>query len=1001
MKFRTTLKRIFAATLAFTMAYSLTGCGEQLQLYVRETFPSNFREKVSANQQIADDLYNAGYISDVAYTSIQNQLKAQTSQFLSTSAVGGSTSSDGTSVSVTEETISSLSKGIRKYRLGTRKSSEEADGVVLLSYYIDNEGNQQPGEKSIEELNEFIATNYLVKEKNLSDGASIQGKWYKRNKKKVKPIDLIGVGGRDSLTLDDSDTAIKDFVKSNSYFNLDCKIYVLKPNLGDVNGTNTNANLGVNNSIDKICAAIQQTFVNGTDDTAKTQCLNTYFAVAKKADGTDVTLGDLGFDMLSLIDVSKELEDSELGEQGVYTPGKDLLMEQCGENLIELSFIEFNQDAVDQFKSIIGATQGKFYKLTTGTTTNLVLMEYPVYALSEIKADGVDKTKATINFDRDTGLGINLYTGNIIKYNKAPTGGYTKDGVEYTTIDSYLTVKENSSFAILGSTDMTLSNFEVFEEGKINPNYLTLNSETHIVQNKLYTSGLGDLIVDTTVKVGTEIGKAAVETGKAVGNAAVETGKILGTAVNEAGKTIGEMLGTLDPKLSSGKTLNGTISSTSGALYPTLRGENAPVTPVTSPSGNSSGASTTDIEKAKNTINNAKNTVTNTSAAISSLISGVSSPTSSSVNSSGTVTVKTAKIVLVDYLESTYAKGLVDDESVVNFGRKIRFLIDPKYVKEGINQSLRVKRSADLAYYVDKDGNRYANTDTYYLNATDFCQANLLLDSTPKVAYLSETGLPSTIDAVDSASNNINDLAKGEIGTTGSVNPVLEFPSDSIGKVDVNNTNANQLFYCVTTKQGLFGQYSIYTTWLTSKSPTASIEWWNKYLSDNGFAYQVGTSAVSEYLNNNFSFELQKEGVVILDPNTIRFIQDEMQSEHNAKTYATVKTWFIILGVFLIIYAILLVLAWAIDTNADIGIDLLNKMTLGSLIAAKHTEEIPKNSKIKTKFVDGRGILKIFFIVVVVAVILLTVNIPGLIVVIIKMFGGIAKIVENIVYGLN
>lgn len=933
MKFKTTLKRIFAAAMAFTMAYSLTGCGEQLQLYVQETFPSNFREKVSANQQIADDLYNAGYISDVAYTSIQNQLKAQTSQFLSPSAVGDSTSSDGTSVSVTEETISSLSKGIRKYRLGTRKSSEETDGVILLNYYIDNDGNQQSGEKSKDELSEFIATNYLVKYKSLGDGASAQSnKWFKRDKKRIRPIDLIGVGGRDSLTLDDSDTAIKDFVKSNSYFNLDCKIYVLKPNLGDVNGTNTNANLGVNNSIDKICAAIQQTFVNGTDDTAKTQCLNTYFAVAKKADGTEVTLGDLGFDMLSLIDASKELEDSELGEQGVYTPGKDLLMEQCGENLIELSFIEFNQDAVDQFKSIIGATQGKFYKLTTGTTTNLVLMEYPVYAVSEIKPDGVNKTKATINFDRETGLGINLYTGNIIKYNKAPTGGYTKDGVEYTTIDSYLTVKENSSFAILGSTDMTLSNFEVFEEGKINPKYLTLNSETHTVQNKMYASSLNSLI-----------------------NSKLDISSLS------------------DPSLSSATSLNKeNKTSTLGTLK---------VTEESISSGSSS--------------------IGSSSASLGSLISGVASPTSTIPVGSGTVTVKTAKIVLVDYLESTYAKDLVADEPVVNFGRKIRFLVDPKYIKDGSNQALAVKRSTDLAYYVDKDGNRYANTDTYYLNATDFCQANLLLGGDPKVAYLSETGLPSTIDAVDSASNDINDLAKGEIGTTGSVNPVLEFPSDDIGKVDVNNTNANQLFYCVTTRQGLFGQYSIYTTWLTSKSPTASIEWWNKYLSDNGFAYQVGTSAVSEYLNNNFSFELQKEGVVILDPNTIRFIQDEMQSEHNAKTYATAKTWFIILGVLLIIYAILLVLAWAIDTNADIGIDLLNKLTLGSMIAAKHTEEIPKNSKIKNKFVDGRGIIKIFFIVVVVAVILLTVNIPGLIVVIIKMFGGIAKIVENIVYGLN
>lgn len=959
MKFKTTLKRIFAATLAFTMAYSLTGCGEQLQLYVRETFPSNFREKVSANQQIADDLYNAGYISDVAYTSIQNQLKAQTSQFLSTSAVGGSTSSDGTSVSVTEETISSLSKGIRKYRLGTLDPNEAGDGYALLNYYIDNNGDQQSGVTKAEDLKEFLAPNYLYSEKGLaSENPSTSGKWFKRDKKRIRPIDLIGVGGRDSLTLDDSDTAIKDFVKSNSYFNLDCKIYVLKPNLGDVNGTNTNANLGVNNSIDKICAAIQQTFVNGTDDTAKTQCLNTYFAVAKKADGTDVTLGDLGFDMLSLIDVSKELEDDELGEQGVYTPGKDLLMEQCGENLIELSFIEFNQDAVDQFKSIIGATQGKFYKLTTGTTTNLVLMEYPVYALSEIKADGVDKTKATINFDRDTGLGINLYTGNIIKYNKAPTGGYTKDGVEYTTIDSYLTVKENSSFAILGSTDMTLSNFEIFEEGKINPNYLTLNSETHTVQNKMYASGLDSLInskLDISSLSDPSLSSA--------------------TNLNKENKT--STLGTL-------KVTEGSISS----------GSSKSLSELIDDSNISSSESSTDTGIGSSSIGSSL-------ASLGSLISGVASPTSTSPVGSGIVTVKTAKIVLVDYLESTYAKSLVADEPVVNFGRKIRFMVDPKYIKDGNNQALAVKRSTDLAYYVDKDGNRYANTDTYYLNATDFCDASCLLGSTPRVMYLSETGLPSTTETIDPTSRNIEDLAKGEIGTKGLVNPILEFPSDDIGKVDVNNTNANQLFYCVTTRQGLFGQYSIFTTWIASKSPTASVRWWNEYLSDNGFAYQIGTTEVAEYLNDNYSYELQKEGIVVLDPNTLRFIQDEMQSEHDIQAYYTMRTWFIVLGIFLIVYAVVLLLAWKIDTEADIGLHLLNKLTLGNMIAAKYTEDIPKYSKDKTKFADGKDMIKLFIVMIIVAVVLLTVNVPGLIISIIKMFGGIAKIVENVIYGLN
>lgn len=992
MKFKTTLKRIFAATLAFTMAYSLTGCGAQLQMYVNDTFKDTFTEKVSQNQKIADELHSAGYINDTAYNTIISQLTAQQSQY---NKASGSSSTDGESYALSEDMIVSLAQSAIRYRRGTTDLNEADDSqaILKLDYYIDDKGKTQTGKVSADVLSGYIASNYLHSTDAFGFQNSVIGTyngWAERDASKVRPIDLIGVGNSSSLSLESGKDIIKDFVKSNSYFNLDCKIYVLKPNLGDVNGTNTNANLGVNNSIDKICAAIQQSMVNGTDSTKEYQCINTYFDIAKKDDGTPVTLGDLGFDMLSLVDVSKPLDSGELESDGIYTPGKDLVLKQCGKNMIELSFVEFNQDAVDQFKNIVGATQAKFYVHNNGTTSDLILMEYPVYAVSEIKPD-LAKDSAVIKFDRETGLGINLYTGNIIKYDKE-SGGYSKNGTEYTTIDSYLTVKENSSFAILGSTDMTLSNYDVFDKDKINSNYLTLNTETKTVKNSEYAASPVSMM-KTPDNLFSNIDKPSVsptetialeEWKKATSKDSTKNATEMGMLIKDltAPTTIRNEL--LDKQLEKNKMLGTSTPAPAGA----------PLTATPEPVATPAPTATTALTPAPK------------AGALTSLVNTSFNPTSgskatSSVSSSGTVTVKTARIVLVDYLESTYAKGLVDDEPVVNFGRKIRFLIDPKYVKEGMNQSLRVKRSADLAYYVDKDGNRYANTDTYYLNATDFCNASSLFNSTPKVVYLSETGLPSTTDAIDSTSNNIKDLAQGEIGTTGSVNPVLEFPSDDIGKVDVNNTNANQLFYCLTTKQGLFGQYSIFTTWLTSKSTTASIEWWNKYLSTNGFAYQVGTEAVTEYLNSNYSFELQKQGIIILDPNTIRFIQDEMQSEHNAETYATVKTWFIILGVFLIIYAILLVLAWAIDTNADIGIDLLNKMTLGSLIAAKYTEEIPKNSKIKTKFVDGRGILKIFFIIVVVAVILLTVNIPGLIVVIIKMFGGVAKIVENIVYGLN
>ena len=97
--------------------------------------------------------------------------------------------------------------------------------------------------------------------------------------------------------------------------------------------------------------------------------------------------------------------------------------------------------------------------------------------------------------------------------------------------------------------------------------------------------------------------------------------------------------------------------------------------------------------------------------------------------------------------------------------------------------------------------------------------------------------------------------------------------------------------------------------------------------------------------------------------------------------------------------AVILVLLWAVDTNADIGLKLLTVVTFGNWIAVKYETDIDKNAKDKKKYISGQGILIKSIIFIAVGILLVRVDIFALVNHIITAFGGIARWISSTIKG--
>ena len=410
----------------------------------------------------------------------------------------------------------------------------------------------------------------------------------------------------------------------------------------------------------------------------------------------------------------------------------------------------------------------------------------------------------------------------------------------------------------------------------------------------------------------------------------------------------------------------------------------------------------------------------NSSLGISSLVLKGYTTTEVS-NTSGTKTeVYTGRVVLRDYLEATWAPGSTEykDEDIAVFGRKIRLDTQSSYwketgetVKDTLSGStlkqynLVYPKVDNIACYVDINGEEVQSQAK--LKVTDFCEVGKRdgisgkWDSTVINSLVSPSQTKVTIEKKLSDSEKKPSISNISSSTeVNSIKGVYMFPSKEIGEVDYKqDSDKKQRFYCLLVKEGLFDN-SLYNDWLNSKSETASLTWWNKYLSSETFIYQIGVDKLSEYIEGNYKYEVSQDGSLILDLETVADIQEIYDKEHGEEQVRFIRTLFVIIGIFLIAYSMILMLCWVIDTNVDIGVSLLNKATFGHWIAIQYEEDIPSYHDSDNSYIDGKHMLISCIIIIAVAIVMIRVDENYIALQLIQLFGSIGSKVEQMIRGI-
>lgn len=402
--------------------------------------------------------------------------------------------------------------------------------------------------------------------------------------------------------------------------------------------------------------------------------------------------------------------------------------------------------------------------------------------------------------------------------------------------------------------------------------------------------------------------------------------------------------------------------------------------------------------------------------------------------------VSVGRIVLRDYLELTYAPSIVAGEDIIALGRKMRIL------------QLSGSKNNVVAEFYDKEGNKISD-DGARLFIDDFADIEGVMSQTQVVKYISRqnealggstSGTPSTGETTENTgetgetgengeasaetSTTPSNEETGETGETGSsennpndvstlresankidslpteivseIKMTTSFPGEYVARSDVNLSDQKPLFYGMLVRKSMF-ETGLFSGWVQSTDAEKnSTVWWNTWLSQHGYNYNINTNNLVTFLKGNYAADLATESIVILDLETISKIQQEYTEEDQLNNSHFLRTIFIVFGYALIAYAIILLIAWNVDINVDLGFNILEKMTLGKWVAVKDYEELPYMNEGDTKFMRFGQLLVSCIFIIAVGILLIQVNIISIVLTLIRALGGLSGYLSGILTGV-
>ena len=391
--------------------------------------------------------------------------------------------------------------------------------------------------------------------------------------------------------------------------------------------------------------------------------------------------------------------------------------------------------------------------------------------------------------------------------------------------------------------------------------------------------------------------------------------------------------------------------------------------------------------------------------------------------------VSIPRIVLIDYLEASFSPGVVSNTNMTCYGRKIRLSVGTAF-----SGSISNSRPA-IGWYCDFNGaNPTDPSDSRWVYLDDICDikcmdyptnagSSISLGSKPYIKHLPGTGIETIASEQDEndliskiegdSEYSLEKLSDLEFIIRNSIECSAEFPGaqlnpndedkkpESSGSSDTNTfasyASDRPLFYAFAFRKN-FSESGL-IKYITSEASIDSTTWWNSWLKEHAYSYNIPTEATLEYFKNNYSYELNDAGIININLETIAKIQKEFDNADKLSTTHNIRSFFKLLGYALICYSFLMMLCWTVDISVDLGFNLLEKLTFGRFIAVNSEEEIPKTSDLPTSYVGFNTVLMSSLKIASLGIILVFIDFVQITVLLIDLVGKIATFFSNIIGG--
>lgn len=356
--------------------------------------------------------------------------------------------------------------------------------------------------------------------------------------------------------------------------------------------------------------------------------------------------------------------------------------------------------------------------------------------------------------------------------------------------------------------------------------------------------------------------------------------------------------------------------------------------------------------------------------------------------------VKDGKVVLRDYLELTYLPGVVEGEKWVSLGRRVRV------------QIFDGRLTDDYARLLNRKGEVIENIPA--LKVTDILSVasnheNISPTAKGKAIKLGTgTDNSNTSDSNDDNDNNeVGSINLLQVSYQNMISPTIPFGSDIIAKNDRDSIGKNGKMYLrgLCTAQNPF-QSQLYKYWIEGNDEEyGNLQWWNSWLTANGFFYQIDANGLTNALIDNYQFEMREAGYIIIDGRVVRYIQNLYDKEDKEARVTGVRTAFTILGIALMAYGVLLIASWAFDVNVVSGPKLLTTLTFGHWEAIQDSSELPNISISNKSYMTFSKTLTNSLKIIAVGFLLTIVDIVEIVVFLLDTFGTIADVISKVIFG--